>query len=608
MKPQPRGWNISRHHSLACKTAHNARVDTIHPGRFATVRGAIVFGVGALLACFAAVCCAAAPAFPLQAAASGRYLVDQNGIPFRIHGEASWDAHINLTSTRLAAYLDDRQARGINALFTYIDSPVAYYSGSAAPWAVQLGGSAAGSAALPFQKNSSGGTWDGDPSFAHYDADFSTPNDAYFAWVAQFVDMAAARGMVVMMTPMYLGYGLGASDGWYRTVANPVNTQAVCFALGQYLANGHGTFTGFRNRANLIWVNGGDTLPPNGSEVALRSVKILQGMQSAGDTHLQTTHWQHDYLTADQTDFAPYFTAYAAYSHGAYPSLGPTYAESRVLYAQAPTRPVWLLETTYWGEHGATQAQLRYFSWGAALSTIGGVTFGFGPLWGFAQSADGTTTTSSGGTTTAWIAFTHFDLNQYVSKNGNWYRAASAGNSGAAGPSGTGNAIADGSVTWTFAGSGGMEALYDEPAMLDFAHMGAFLDNIAWQKLVPSALNGMQTLIVSGNGSYANWSDGGSENGGMDWIVSAAASDGSLLVAYVPDAHNGSFGVDMSVLSATSRARWFDPSNATYTPIGNFAASGTQAFAPPAANGAGAHDWVLLLDTMDSIFADGFGG
>src|SRR6185295_11727104 len=94
--------------------------------------------------------CAATPVFPLRGGTGVRYLLDHNGVPFRIQGEASWDAHINLTQAQLAAYLDDRQARGINALFTYIDSPVAYYAGSSAPWAVQLGGQGAGAAALPF--------------------------------------------------------------------------------------------------------------------------------------------------------------------------------------------------------------------------------------------------------------------------------------------------------------------------------------------------------------------------------------------------------------------------------------------------------------------------
>ena len=169
----------------------------------------------ALLLC-ACTCASASTVFPLQPSANGRYLVDQNGVPFRVQGEASWDAHINLNLTDLRAYLDDRQAKGFNALFTYVANPVAYYAGDSAPWVLQLGGSAAGVAALPFTRNASGGNWNGDPNFSSHDADFSSPNDAYFAWIAQFVDEAAAHGMVVMLTPMYLGYGLGNADGWYH--------------------------------------------------------------------------------------------------------------------------------------------------------------------------------------------------------------------------------------------------------------------------------------------------------------------------------------------------------------------------------------------------------
>jgi hypothetical protein len=96
---------------------------------------------------------AAAPAsvtFPLQASANGHYFVDAHGVPFRVQGDASWDAHLNFNLTALRAYLDDRHSKGFNALFTYTTNPVAYYAGSVAPWAEQLGGPGAGTAALPF--------------------------------------------------------------------------------------------------------------------------------------------------------------------------------------------------------------------------------------------------------------------------------------------------------------------------------------------------------------------------------------------------------------------------------------------------------------------------
>jgi hypothetical protein len=229
-------------------------------------------------------------------------------------------------------------------------------------------------------------------------------------------------------------------------------------------------------------------------------------------------------------------------------------------------------------------------------------------IWGFATSPDGSTGTPSGGSTTAWQAGTNFDLNSYVSKSGRWYRAIVGGTSGTTGPSGTGAVISDGSVQWTYAASGGIEALYDEPGVTDFARMGAFLDALPWHQLVPSALNGTATLIATNPGTYGTWSSGGSANGGMDWIVSAATQDGHLLVAYVPDAHTGSFGVTMSALSGNAHARWFDPSTGAYTAIGSFASSGAQDFTPPATNGSSDQDWVLVLDVGDAdfIFASGF--
>jgi hypothetical protein len=54
----------------------------------------------------------------------------------------------------------------------------------------------------------------------------------------------------------------------------------------------------------------------------------------------------------------------------------------------------------------------------------------------------------------------------------------------------------------------------------------------------------------------------------------------------------------MGAMSAPSSARWFDPTNATYTEIATgLANSGTLSFTPPGNNSAGQRDWVLVLDT-----------
>jgi Putative collagen-binding domain of a collagenase len=110
---------------------------------------------------------------------------------------------------------------------------------------------------------------------------------------------------------------------------------------------------------------------------------------------------------------------------------------------------------------------------------------------------------------------------------------------------------------------------------------------IAWHTLVPSGLGGMRILVTSGGGSPPN----------PDYVAAAAAPDGTVLVAYVPPAHSGTITVDMTAMSVSTRARWFDPTTASYTSIGtNLTPSGTRVFTPPGPNGAGDGDWVLLLD------------
>ena len=53
----------------------------------------------------------------------------------------------------------------------------------------------------------------------------------------------------------------------------------------------------------------------------------------------------------------------------------------------------------------------------------------------------------------------------------------------------------------------------------------------------------------------------------------------------------------MGALSSPARARWFDPTSATYTLIGTgLANTGSHAFTPLGLNAAGDSDWVLVLD------------
>ncbi|HLK38603.1 MAG TPA: putative collagen-binding domain-containing protein, partial [Polyangiaceae bacterium] len=103
-----------------------------------------------------------------------------------------------------------------------------------------------------------------------------------------------------------------------------------------------------------------------------------------------------------------------------------------------------------------------------------------------------------------------------------------------------------------------------------------------WNDLVPDQ-NG---TVFQGVGSPADY-------------CGARSSDGTLALAYRPATGqtSQSFVVNMGQLAGQVTARWYDPTSGTYTSIGSFANSGMHTFGSPSTNGAGANDFVLVLQT-----------
>src|SRR5579862_9709129 len=58
-----------------------------------------------------------APAYPLKASASNRYLVDQHGAPFLITGDAPQALTVNLSAEDAEGYFANRQSHGFNSLW-----------------------------------------------------------------------------------------------------------------------------------------------------------------------------------------------------------------------------------------------------------------------------------------------------------------------------------------------------------------------------------------------------------------------------------------------------------------------------------------------------------
>ena len=91
-----------------------------------------------------------------------------------------------------------------------------------------------------------------------------------------------------------------------------------------------------------------------------------------------------------------------------------------------------------------------------------------------------------------------------------------------------GGYISGNGYVWPF-NAPAWRAHLDTQGSRDMARLNAFIQSIAWYELVPSGLGGMKTLITAGGSSVSL----------SDYVAAAATPDGTLLVAYIPPAHNG---------------------------------------------------------------------
>ncbi len=111
------------------------------------------------------------------------------------------------------------------------------------------------------------------------------------------------------------------------------------------------------------------------------------------------------------------------------------------------------------------------------------------------------------------------------------------------------------------------------------AHMGIMrrlFELRPWYQLIPD-----QSVITHG------------QSDGEDHIQAARAADHGFALAYTPKGK--AFSVDLSVIR-TGRvlARWYDPRNGDWLPIGEFRGKRSQYFTPPSTDDQ--NDWILVLE------------
>lgn len=284
-----------------------------------------------------------APNYPLSIGQTGRYLVDQDGTPFFLVGDAAWSLIAQLSQADAVDYLDDRQGRGFNGLLVSLVE----HEFASNPPLNQYGDA-------PFN---------GRP-FTNFDS-------SYFAHADEVISAAEERGILVFLFPAYLGWECG-SQGWCSEVR--AATTSEMRAWGQFVGER------YRNFDNIVWVVGGDTNPP--SDVKPKLAAMVEGIREFDTRHLITSH------------NAPNTRARQVWPSSSYPwheldnvyTGDITYDLSKTAYEATPAAPFFNIEAYYENEHGMTAQRLRAQMYWTVLSGGFGHVFGNCPIWHFGSS------------------------------------------------------------------------------------------------------------------------------------------------------------------------------------------------------------------------------
>jgi hypothetical protein len=288
------------------------------------------------------------PRLPLRIGPTGRYLVDQAGAPTLVHGDTAWSIIVAATREGAVRYLDDRAAKGVNAIIVnlieacFSPDPPRDLEGRE-----------------PFTRP----------------GDFTTPNDDYFDHAAWVVEQAAARGITVFLAPCYLGYKApsypgygGRPEGWFDEVL--ANGVEACGTYGRYVGRRFGRFD------NIVWVMSGDRCPG----AALEHVRAMaRGILAEDPRHLMTAHVNPECKPYEQYPDDPWLTLNQTYTY--------TIVHRALIedYNSRPIRPNILFESTYENEHNSSPQQIRRQAWWALTSGACGQFLGTLPTWLFAE-------------------------------------------------------------------------------------------------------------------------------------------------------------------------------------------------------------------------------
>ena len=277
--------------------------------------------------------------FPLHIEAGKRYLVDASGRPFLLHADTAWSLIAELSSADAEQYLEDRRRKGFNAVIVNLlerkfatNAPRNFY---------------------------------GNAPFTAAD-DYSTPSEAYFAHVDEIIQMAAAKGILVLLLPSYLGNG-GGDEGWYQAMV--ANGTTKMRAYGRYLGRRYGS------NSNILWVHGGDFNPPVGDKQLVSEIAL--GIKEFDSKALHSAH------CAGETSALEYWSGESWLQINNIYTVVDVRSKAQTAYANP--LPFFLFESRYENENmpEGNEQHVRVQAYQALLSGATGQAFGNSPVWHF---------------------------------------------------------------------------------------------------------------------------------------------------------------------------------------------------------------------------------
>jgi hypothetical protein len=259
-----------------------------------------------------------------------------------MHGDTAWSLIASLSQSDALVYLDDRRNRGFNTILVSLLEH-------------------------KFAQNAPANVYGNHPFLSP--GDYTTPNESYFSHADWVIQQAESRGLLVLLTPSYIGY-IGSDEGWYTEMV--ANGAAKLRAYGRYLA------TRFAARRNILWVHAGDDNPPDKSVVRA----IADGIRDVDAATLHTVHCGID------TSGLQYWSGETWLAVNTVYTRSNISAATATEYERSQQMPVFFIEGSYEDEAccgpRVTEEGLRRQAFHSVLSGAFGHVFGNNPMWHFA--------------------------------------------------------------------------------------------------------------------------------------------------------------------------------------------------------------------------------